>query len=175
MPRYMHGGQTTTSRSWFIPSSLFEAGFLLFLLRCSHEASWPSRWLSTLLESQTPLQINLGEELEPSPLSKATLFINIWMNKFFKTLILAKLNIFTFLDAVFLLLCLFYGKCYHILKTIMIWNLITLKYKRLKIWTFKSWILTSSWTSVLKMECTPIMKGVGELKTSSSWAGRMGI
>lgn len=35
--------------------------------------------------------------------------------------------------------------------------------------------LTSSWISSWNMECTPMMKGVGELNTSSSRDGRMGM
>lgn len=35
--------------------------------------------------------------------------------------------------------------------------------------------LTSSWISLWNMEWTPMMKGVGELRTSSSPDGRMGM
>lgn len=34
--------------------------------------------------------------------------------------------------------------------------------------------LTSSWVSAWKAALTPMMKGVGVLRTSRSWAGRMG-
>lgn len=36
-------------------------------------------------------------------------------------------------------------------------------------------VLTSSWISLWNMECTPMIKGVGELSTSSRRDGRMGM